>query len=147
MALKITLEDIKDKAIDLAQSGVAMSMQLAEIAKLKTSNLGEEDAIKKAYLEIGKLYYAERGMAPEGAYVALCEKITAAKTNIENNNARIEELRKKEAAAEAEVEFTAEDVVDADFVDMGEEVPAEGEAPAEAAPEAPVEEKKDETVQ
>ena len=146
MALKINLEDIKDKAIDLAQSGVAMSMQLAEIAKLKTSNLGEEDAIKKAYLEIGKLYYAERGMAPEGAYVALCEKITAAKTNIENNNARIEELRKKDSAVETEVEFTAEDVVDADFVDMTEEAPAEA-APEAPAEEAPAEEKKDDGVQ
>lgn len=146
MALKINLEDIKDKAIDLAQSGVAMSMQLAEIAKLKTCNLGEEDAIKKAYLEIGKLYYAERGMAPEGAYVALCEKITTAKTNIENNNARIEELRKKDSAVETEVEFTAEDVVDADFVDMTEEAPAEA-APEAPAEEAPAEEKKDDDVQ
>ena len=72
-------DNLKSKATDLAQAGVAQSKRLAEIARLKTANLGEEDTIKKAYLEIGKLYYAERGFAPEGAYAAACEKITAAK--------------------------------------------------------------------
>ena len=61
----------KDKAIDLAQTGVAKSKQLAEIAKLNLANASEEDEIKKAYIEMGKLYYAERGMAPEAAYAAL----------------------------------------------------------------------------
>ncbi len=86
-------DNLRDKVTDLAQSGVAKSRQLAEIAKLKTANLGEEDAIKKAYIEIGKLYYAERGMAPDAAYAALCEKITAAKINIEENKNRVTELK------------------------------------------------------
>ena len=80
-------DDLKDKTIDIAQAGVAKSKQLMELAKLNMANAGEEDTIKKAYLEIGKLYYAERGMAPEAAYVALCEKITQAKINIEENKA------------------------------------------------------------
>ena len=83
----------KDKAIDLAQTGMAKSKQLAEIAKLNLANASEEDDIKKAYIEMGKLYYAERGMAPEAAYAVLCEKVTAAKVNIEENKARIEELK------------------------------------------------------
>ena len=86
-------DDFKDKAMDLAQAGVAKSKQLAEIAKLNIANAGEEDDIKKAYTEIGKLYYAERGMAPEAAYASLCEKVTAAKVSIEENKARIEELK------------------------------------------------------
>lgn len=86
-------DSLKDKAIDLAQTGVSKSKQLGEIAKLNLANVGEEDTIKKAYIEIGKLYYAERGMAPEAAYAALCEKITAAKINIEENKNRIEELK------------------------------------------------------
>lgn len=93
-------DNLKDKAIDLAQSGVAKSRQLAEIAKLKTANMGEEDTIKKAYIEIGKLYYAERGMAPDGAYAALCEKITAAKINIEENKNRIIELKGEDGPTE-----------------------------------------------
>ena len=72
------LDELKDRAMDLGRAGVAKSKQLAEITKLSLNNASEEDAIKKAYVEIGKLYYAERGMAPEAAYVALCERITAA---------------------------------------------------------------------
>lgn len=62
--MAFSFDDLREKVTDLAQSGVAKSKQLAEIAKLKTSNMGEEDTIKKAYLELGRLYYAERGAAP-----------------------------------------------------------------------------------
>ena len=72
-------DNMKDRAVDLAQAGVAQSKRLAEIAKLKTANLGEEDTIKKAYIELGKLYYAEKGASPDGAYVAACERIDAAR--------------------------------------------------------------------
>lgn len=90
----------KDKAMDLAQTGVAKSKQLAELAKLKAANLSEEDEMKKAYIEIGKLYYAERGMAPEAAFAALCEKVTAAKVNIEENKAKIEALKQESGVAD-----------------------------------------------
>ena len=63
-------DNMKDRAVDLAQAGVAQSKRLAEIAKLKTANLGEEDTIKKAYIELGKLYYAEKCASPDGSYVA-----------------------------------------------------------------------------
>lgn len=107
----------KDKAIDLAQTGMAKSKQLAEIAKLNLANASEEDDIKKAYIEMGKLYYAERGMAPEAAYAALCEKVTAAKVNIEENKARIEELKTDGAGPEEEpviVEVKPEEPVSSD---------------------------------
>ena len=97
-------DNFKEKATDLAQAGVAQSKRLAEIAKLKTANMGEEDTIKKAYIELGKLYYAEKGAAPEAAYAASCEKITAAKAAIEANKARIAELK---SSADDEVEVVA----------------------------------------
>ena len=87
------LDSLKEKAVDLAQAGATKSKQVAEIVKLKTANLSEEDTIKKAYMELGKLYYAERGEAPEAAYISGCERITAAKAAIEANNARIAELK------------------------------------------------------
>ena len=59
------LDELRDRAMDLGRAGVAKSKQLAEITRLSLNNASEEDAIKKAYVEIGKLYYAERGMAPE----------------------------------------------------------------------------------
>lgn len=110
-------DNLKEKATDLAQAGVAQSKRLGEIAKLKASNLGEEDTIKKAYVEIGKLYYAEMGHAPEGAYAAACEKITAAKAAIEANNERIAELKASEDSAEEEVAVIADDVTTDDIVE------------------------------
>ena len=93
-------DDLRDKAMDLGRAGMAKSKQIAEIAKLNLANSSEEDAIKKAYIEIGKLYYAERGMAPEAAYVALCEKITASRTTIEENRTRIAELKTEDEMGE-----------------------------------------------
>ena len=113
MDLKSTFGSLKDRATDLAQAGVAQSKRLAEIAKLKTANMAEEDAIKKAYVELGKLYYAEHGVAPEGAYAAACERIAASKATIEANNERVAELKQPgdpdpEPVVEAETEAEAE---------------------------------------
>ena len=98
-------DNFKEKATDLAQAGVAQSKRLAEIAKLKTANLGEEDTIKKAYIELGKLYYAEHGSAPEGAYASACEKITAARAAIETNNDRIAQLKNSGDSGEEDAVF------------------------------------------
>ena len=113
MAFFDKLDSLKDKAVDLAQSGAAKSKELAEIGKLKINNAAEEDNIKKAYIEIGKLYYAERGMTPDAAYAALCEKITASKAVIEANNARIEAMKADDSAEVVEAVEKVEDVVEA----------------------------------
>lgn len=129
------IDNFKEKATDLVQAGVAQSKRLAEIAKLKTANMGEEDTIKRAYIELGKLYYAEKGTAPEGAYAAACEKITAAKAAIEANNDRIAELKETGDNAEPAAE---EIVVEAAVVEepAAEEPAAEAEAPAAEEPAA-----------
>ena len=116
MDFKDTFDTLKDKATDLAQAGVAQSKRLAEIAKLKMANMAEEDAIKTAYIEIGKLYYAELGASPDGAFAAACERVTASKAAIEANNDRIAELKQPgdpEPEVEAEIEAVAETVEEA----------------------------------
>ncbi len=152
--LKETANSLGEKAADLAQSGVAQSRRLAEVAKLKTANIGEEDTIKKAYIEIGKLYYAEQGTSPDGAYAAACEKVTAAKAAIEANNARIQELKAEvgdsgnadamekveelvEEASEEAAEVTAqvEETISEAAPETAEEAPAPEEAPKEASAE------------
>lgn len=130
------INDLQERATDLAQSVVATSKRLAEIAKLKASNMAEEDTLRKAYVELGKLYYAEHGTTPDGAYAAACEKITAARAAIETNNDRIAELK---ATAEAEgeiIDVTPEaaeepenEVTEADIVP--EEPAADEEQPKE----------------
>ena len=137
MDFKDTFDSLKDRATDLAQAGVAQSKRLAEIAKLKMCNMSEEDAIKKAYLEIGKLYYAEQGAAPGGAYAAACERITASKAAIETNNERIAELKQsgdtEEGEAAEETEEPAETVETAE--EPAAEEPAETPAASEDAPQ------------
>ena len=127
-------DTLKDRATDLAQAGVAQSKRLAEIAKLKTANMGEEDTIKKAYIELGKLYYAEKGAAPEGAYAAACEKITAAKAAIEVNNERIAELKESEDGEVRTSDFEVDPVQE----DEPAEEPAAEPVAEEPAAEEPV---------
>ena len=102
--------DIADKAGDLAGAGIDKAKELAEIAKLNLANNSEEDDVKKAYLEIGKLYYAERGMAPEAAYASLCARITTAKTNIEENKAKIADIKEGDDAPVEERSSVVENV-------------------------------------
>ena len=90
MDFRSTFENLKDRATDLAQAGVAQSKRLAEIAKLKTANMA-------------------------GASAAACEKITAAKAAIEANNDRIAELKQPgdPEPVEEVVEAAAETAADA----------------------------------
>ena len=127
------LDNLKDKAKDLAQSGVSMSKQIGEIAKLNLNNMAEEDTIKKAYIEIGKLYYAERGMAPEAAYIALCQKITAAKVNIEENKSRIEAIKTESNITDAEITSVVEPLAEETLAPT-EEAPGTNDVPPQDPP-------------
>lgn len=100
----MAFENFLGKVSELAQTGVAKSKELldaggakakelTEIGKLKVENAGEQENIKKAYIELGKLYFAEHSAAPEEPYAALCEKITAAKAKIEYNLERIADIK------------------------------------------------------
>ena len=92
-------EEFKARAAELAQAGVAKSKVLAEIAKLKAANLSEKETIHKAYLEMGRIYYAEKGSTPDAAYAASCARVTNAMAAIRANNAKINELKEGEPEA------------------------------------------------
>ena len=130
----MAFEDIMGRVSDLAQAGANKAREIAEITKLKVSNAAEEDAVRKAYTEIGRLYYAERGLAPEAPYAALCEKITASKEKIEYNKQKITDIKavsniQDEEVPDVETEAAPEVVPEA--------VPEEPEVPA--APTVPTE--------
>lgn len=117
------------KAKELIDAGVAKTKELTEIGKLKVENATEQEAIKKAYLEIGKLYFAERGMAPEAPYTALCEKIAASKAKIDYNQERIADIRTASGVTEE-----AEEAITVEECDIPEAEAAE--EPRDDAPEA-----------
>lgn len=132
--MSIDFESLKDKAVVLAQSGVtkakeitetgiakakeladtgaAKAKEISEIGKLKVSNSTEQEAIRKAYSELGKLYYAERGSAPEAAYADACQRITDALARISYNNERIADIKAAGHLTDDEVEKAEADVVD-----------------------------------
>ena len=135
--MSVDFESVKDKAVVLAQSGVnkakeltgtgitkakelanagaAKARELSEIGKLKVQNSTEQEAIRKAYSELGKLYYAEHGSSPDPACAELCQSITDSLARISYNNERIADIKaagrsKGEAdAAEEPVDAEAEE--------------------------------------
>ena len=110
-------DEWKDKATDLGRAGVAKSKQLMEITRLSLNTAGEEDAIRKAYLEMGKLYYAERGDAPEPGYAALCQRVTAARAQIKENKARIAQIKQEGKLSEEDVSQAASHAEQADHTE------------------------------
>ena len=113
------------KARELADSGVAKAKEITEIGKLKVSNSTEQEAIRKAYSELGKLYFAERGSAPEAAYADACQRITDALARISYNNERIADIKAAGHIGDEEAE--------------AEPVDAEAEEPCCCEPEEPAE--------
>ena len=103
------------KAKEITDAGVAKAKQLTEIGKLKMQNSSEQDTIRRSYRELGKLYYAERGSAPEPGYAELCQKVTSALARIEYNNERIADIKAAGHLSDEEVEdVTYEEAEDPD---------------------------------
>jgi len=84
---------LKAKAKELTSSGVAKAKELTEISKLKVQNVSEQDEIRKAYMSIGKLYFEQRGQAPEEGYEALCKQVADSMAKIAYNNERIADMK------------------------------------------------------
>ncbi|MCL2342345.1 MAG: hypothetical protein FWC62_00380, partial [Firmicutes bacterium] len=71
-----------DKTRDVAGKAADTAKTYARIAKLSMEINGERDNVKKAYLEIGKLYYDTHKADPEGSFVQLFEEVGLAQENI-----------------------------------------------------------------
>ena len=139
-------EAAKNMAVEAAQTAAAKAKELAAVAKANISIYAEEDKVKKAEIELGKLYYRDYAVGEEldsAEYLPWCQKIDESKkiiAELKEFIASIREADETEDAAETEdaptdAEF---EIVVADEVPKAEEAPAE-EAPAEQAPaeEAP----------
>lgn len=112
--MKINLDDAIEKVSDLAQSGLAKSAQVTEMAKLQVNNATEQENIKKMYSELGKYYYTHFSSCPEPSLEGICEKIRISQINIVTNNQRIKELRHPDIIFSPDK--VPNDVVDVDIV-------------------------------
>lgn len=95
-------DNIKEKASDLASSGIAKSKHLADIAKLKASTMAEEDGLRHAYLEIGKAVFAALESGEEAQIDVYVAKAKACKALIAANEAKM-------AAIKSEAQITDEE--------------------------------------
>ena len=114
--LKATFRVVADKTVDIAEKTVDKTKDIAaktadkakdtaRIAKLSVEINGEKDTIKKAYLEIGKLYYEMHRDNPDGFFAQLCDEVSVANANIAAKEAEIAELKAGTAEDEIEVEI------------------------------------------
>ena len=124
-----TIGSVAGKARDLAGTVADRTKDVSRIAKLNMEIAGERDTIKKAYAEIGKLYYEIHRDTPDSVLVQLCDEVRMAEESIAAKEAEIEELKAANARTEE-----ADDVV-VEF----ENIVADAEAAVEEAVEEVVE--------
>ncbi len=104
----------------------------ARLAKLTVSLTGEKDALKKAYIELGKAYYEEHHNDAEGLYAQLVEEVDAVNARIEEMQAEIDALKGSFHVSE---DASFENVVAQDEDDGDEDISVE--ITVEEEPEAP----------
>ena len=143
MSFSENFEAAKNLAMEAAQTAAAKAKELAAVAKANISIYAEEDKVKKAEIELGKLYYRDYAVGEEldsAEYLPWCQKIDESKKAIAELK-DFASLRTEEEPAEAEDAPTDDDfeIVVADEAPKAEEAPEAPKAPAEAAPaeEAP----------
>lgn len=143
MAIKESFDSLYEKATEAAQYAAKKTKKLAEIAKANLSIYAEEDKIKKAQLELCKLYYLDYVLGEEqdeAEYLPWCKRIDESKQTIADMRDYLDELK----AERVDMEQDAEDVNDTPEpeVDAAPEAPADEaleDEPAEE-PEKPAEE-------
>ncbi len=107
-----TFENIKSKATEAAQTAATKAKNLAQIAKANIDIRAEQDKQKKAYTELGKLFYRDfitGEEADEAEYMPWCDKVTESVRKVNELRDQIEELKAKDAPADAETEEAAEE--------------------------------------
>ena len=89
-------EAAKNIAVETAQAAARKAKQLAAIAKANVSIYAEEDKVRKAERELGKLYYRDYAVGEEqdsAEYLPWCQKIDESKQTIAALQDQIAQLR------------------------------------------------------
>ena len=128
MAWNDNLETLKGFVAQAAQAAGRVTKSAAAVTKSNISILSEQEKQKKAYLELGKLYYRDfvTGEEPDDAeYLPLCEAITEAAKNIEALRGDLEDAKSRFAKpVTEEVEAEAVPDLDAELANLHKELDA-----------------------
>ena len=98
MAFNENLESLKKLVSDFAQAATSLTKKAASATKTNINLITEQEKQKKAYLELGKLYYRDfiTGEEPDDAeYLPLCDAITEATKNIESMKENLETMKSR----------------------------------------------------
>lgn len=120
-----------EKAKEYAGVASDKAKDFTRIAKLTVEINGEKDTVKKAYTEIGKLYYDAHKDEPDELFAQLCDEVTVAMGNISAKEAEIAEIRAKSSQPDDSVEVEFENIV-AETEDAAEEAVEAAEEAVEA---------------
>ena len=107
MRFSENFEAAKNMAVEAAQTAAAKAKELAAVAKANIAIYAEEDKIKKAEVELGKLYYRDYAVGEEmdsAEYLPWCQKIDESKQTIAALQDQIAQLRAQECACGAPAE-------------------------------------------
>lgn len=134
MAFSGNFEALKEAAAGVAQTAAQKTRLVGVIAKNNLTILAEEDKIKKAQTELGKIYYKDYIMdeePDEAEYLPWCDKITACRQSIEALKAEIEDAKAQLGGDGEEYEIVPVEVA---YPEEAAQEPAAEEVPAEEAP-------------
>ena len=148
MRFSENFEAAKNMAVEAAQTAAAKAKELAAVAKANIAIYAEEDKVKKAEIELGKLYYRDYAVGEEldtAEYLPWCQKIDESKKLIAELKDYIDDVKAADEVPAEAPAASAEDFADAQ---PEQEQTASEEAPCactetpcceQAAPEAPAE--------
>ena len=105
----VSLNTVAEKTKVVANTVADKAKDTAQIAKLNMEIASERDRIKKAYLELGKLYYDTHKDDPDGFFTQLCQEVTLSLSRVTALEDEIARLK----AAEEDVDVEFENVVSA----------------------------------
>lgn len=114
---------VADKSVLFAKKAADKAVEYAKVTKLNAEIVSEKDKMRKAYQEIGKIYYDLHKDAPEAEFASAIEALEAAKAAIKAKRTEIEALKATE-----KVDVCA-DIDDDDVIDVEAEIVSEDGIP------------------
>lgn len=118
-----------EKAKDLASAAAVQTKRVSRMAKLNVDISAQKEAMKKAYAQIGKLYYEAHRDGPEAALAQLCQQVDAARAAVASMEEELAAIR-AEAGGEGEA-------ADADFASVVDETQQDAGVEVEITVEEP----------
>ena len=116
-SLMDTITNLRERGAEYANAAMDKTKDAARLAKLTIALTSEKDALRKAYIELGKAYYEEHHNDAEGLYAQLVEEVDAVNARIEEMQSEIDSLK---GSFHASDDAGFEDVVAQDEGDGGD---------------------------